>query len=126
MAHPWVLLGDIILSPLSGRGKKQNSLMHTILKYFQLGKFADLKHTNCGAVWNFNYSTGFYQHLTHTGWLFVSRFQQKWTERRKHPLTLQVCLMNLNLILPFFFLIPLYIFRISDVFIIKFCSGLMI
>ncbi len=48
---------------------------------------------------------------------------QKWTERRKHPLTLPVCLMNFNLILPFlfsfFFLIPLYIFRISGVFINK-------
>jgi hypothetical protein len=81
-------------STLSGRGKKQNSLMHTILKYFQLGKFADLKHTNFGAVWKFNYSTGFYQHLTHTGWLFVSRFQQKWTERRKHSLTHSSSLLN--------------------------------
>ncbi len=83
-----------------------------------------MKHTNFGAIWQFNYTTtGFYQHLTHAGWLFVSRFQQKWTERRKHPLTLPVCLMNFNLILPFlfsfFFLIPLYIFRISSVFINK-------
>jgi hypothetical protein len=43
MAHWWVLLGHIILPPLSGRGKKQNSLMHTILKVFPTWRICRLE-----------------------------------------------------------------------------------
>jgi hypothetical protein len=122
MAHWWILLGHIILPPLSGSGKKQNSLMHTILKVFPTWRICRLETYK---FWSYLAIQLHYYRLLPTPYTCrLAVCQQVPTEmdRKKKTPTHSSSLFNefeSNSPFSFFFLIPLYIFRISGVFINK-------